>query len=50
MAVLGWMMFGDTIRDEVTANVLTMNEYPQLLSICIIISVAVIPITKVPLK
>ncbi|KAL5334573.1 transmembrane amino acid transporter protein-domain-containing protein [Aspergillus crustosus] len=50
MAILGWMMFGNTIRDEVTANVLTMDEYPRLLSICIIIFIAVIPITKVPLN
>ncbi|KAI9371121.1 transmembrane amino acid transporter protein-domain-containing protein [Aspergillus egyptiacus] len=50
MAVLGWMMFGDTIRDEVTANVLTVDEYPQFLSICIIVSIAIIPITKVPLN
>ncbi|KAL2866324.1 putative transporter [Aspergillus lucknowensis] len=50
MAILGWMMFGNTIRDEVTANVLTMKEYPQLLSICIIAFIAIIPITKVPLN
>ncbi|KAL4959160.1 putative transporter [Aspergillus stella-maris] len=50
MAVLGWMMFGNTIRDEVTANILTTSEYPQFLSICIIISIAIIPITKVPLN
>ncbi|RDW61917.1 putative transporter [Aspergillus mulundensis] len=50
MAVLGWMMFGNTIRDEVTANVLTMDDYPQFLSVCIIISIAIIPITKVPLN
>ncbi|KAL4787772.1 transmembrane amino acid transporter protein-domain-containing protein [Aspergillus varians] len=50
MAVLGWMMFGNTIRDEVTANVLTMEEYPQFLSICIVVSIAIIPITKVPLN
>ncbi|KAL4868487.1 hypothetical protein BDV12DRAFT_185858 [Aspergillus spectabilis] len=50
MAILGWMMFGNAIRDEVTANVLTMDEYPQFLSICIIIFIAIIPITKVPLN
>ncbi|KAL4985662.1 transmembrane amino acid transporter protein-domain-containing protein [Aspergillus falconensis] len=50
LAVLGWMMFGNTIRDEVTSNVLTMDEYPQFLSICIIIFIAIIPITKVPLN
>lgn len=50
MAIVGWIMFGDTILDEVTANVLLTDQYPQALSICIIIFIAVIPITKVPLK
>ncbi|KAH8434708.1 putative transporter [Aspergillus melleus] len=50
MAIIGWAMFGDAVRDEITANVLLSTDYPQVLSICIIISVAVIPITKVPLN
>ncbi|KAL2809483.1 transmembrane amino acid transporter protein-domain-containing protein [Aspergillus granulosus] len=50
MAILGWLMFGNMIRDEVTANVLRMTEYPQFLSVCIIVFIAIIPITKVPLN
>ncbi|PTU17718.1 hypothetical protein P175DRAFT_0445398 [Aspergillus ochraceoroseus IBT 24754] len=50
MAILGWLMFGDGIRDEVTANVLRVDEYPRFLSICIIVFIAIIPITKVPLN
>ncbi|KAL3469265.1 transmembrane amino acid transporter protein-domain-containing protein [Aspergillus californicus] len=50
MAVIGWMMFGSTVRDEITANVLTLDGYPQFLSICMILFIAVIPITKVPLN
>ncbi|KAL4806016.1 transmembrane amino acid transporter protein-domain-containing protein [Aspergillus unguis] len=50
MAVLGWIMFGSTVKDEITANVLTMDEYPPFLSICMIVSIAIIPITKVPLN
>lgn len=50
MAIVGWLMFGDAVRDEITANVLLSADYPQALSICIIISIAIIPITKVPLK
>lgn len=50
MAVIGWLMFGDTVLDEITANVLTITDYPQSLSICIIIFIAIIPLTKVPLK
>ncbi|KAJ5474836.1 hypothetical protein N7475_004402 [Penicillium sp. IBT 31633x] len=50
MAIIGWLMFGDTVLDEITANVLTITDYPQSLSICIIIFIAIIPLTKVPLN
>ncbi|RAL05653.1 putative transporter [Aspergillus ibericus CBS 121593] len=50
MAVVGWMMFGDGVRDEVTANILRTEEYSQVLSICMIVFIAIIPITKVPLN
>ncbi|KAE8348219.1 transmembrane amino acid transporter protein-domain-containing protein [Aspergillus coremiiformis] len=50
MAIIGWAMFGDGVRDEVTANVLLTNEYPRAISICIITFIAIIPITKVPLN
>ncbi|PYH94971.1 hypothetical protein BO71DRAFT_217502 [Aspergillus ellipticus CBS 707.79] len=50
MAIVGWMMFGDGVRDEVTANILRTDEFPQALSICMIIFIAIIPITKVPLN
>lgn len=50
MAIVGWMMFGDEVRDEVTANVLLTSEYPRAISICIIGFIAIIPITKVPLN
>ncbi|KAH3372023.1 hypothetical protein KXW99_009006 [Aspergillus fumigatus] len=50
MAIVGWLMFGDGVLDEITANVLLTTEYPQALSICVIVLIAIIPITKVPLK
>lgn len=50
MAIIGWLMFGDIVRDEVTANVLSVDAYPRLLSVCIIVFVSIIPITKVPLR
>lgn len=43
-------MFGDSVHDEVTANILSLDEYPKAISICIIIFIAIIPLTKVPLK
>lgn len=50
MAVIGWLMFGDGVRDEIIVNVLEATGYPQALSICLIVLIAIIPITKVPLK
>lgn len=50
MAIVGWVMFGEEVRDEITANILLTNEYPRGISICIIIFIAIIPITKVPLN
>ena len=43
-------MFGDIVRDEITANVLTVDQYPRSISVGIIIFIAIIPLTKVPLK
>jgi solute carrier family 32 (vesicular inhibitory amino acid transporter) len=50
MAVIGWLMFGDGVRDEIIVNVLETSGYPRALSICMILFTAIIPITKVPLK
>ncbi|OQE32024.1 hypothetical protein PENSTE_c001G01156 [Penicillium steckii] len=50
MAIIGWLMFGDIVRDEVTANILGLDEYPKAISVCIIIFIAIIPLTKVPLN
>ncbi|KAF3407480.1 Vacuolar amino acid transporter 1 [Talaromyces pinophilus] len=50
MAVIGWLMFGEGIRDEVIVNILQSTGYPQALSICMILFTAIIPITKVPLN
>lgn len=43
-------MFGDAVRDEITANVLLLTDYPHTLSICMIVFISIIPITKVPLN
>jgi solute carrier family 32 (vesicular inhibitory amino acid transporter) len=51
MAVIGYLMFGDLVKDEVTTNILrsTSKHYPRPLSILIVILIAIIPITKIPL-
>lgn len=50
MAVAGYLMFGEQVRDEITSNILLTEGYPATLSILIVIFIAVIPLTKVPLR
>lgn len=53
LGVIGVLMFGSTVQDAITSNILTMpaaNGYPQWLSVLICICVAIIPITKIPLN
>lgn len=50
MAVVGLLMFGDYVRDEVTSNILLTKGYPRFLSIIIVLLIAIIPITKIPLR
>lgn len=50
MAVVGLLMFGDSVREEVTSNILVTPGYPKALSVFIVICIAIIPLTKVPLN
>ena len=50
MAVLGYLMFGEKVLDEVTANILRSSAYPHALSVVIVTLIAIIPITKIPLS
>ena len=50
MAVVGLLMFGDSVRDEVTSNILLTQGYPKAISYIIVVSIAIIPLTKLPLK
>jgi len=50
MAVIGILMFGDAVRDEITSNILTTAGYPKAINLIIIICIAIIPLTKVPLN
>ena len=50
IAVAGLLMFGNEVRDEVTSNLLLTDGYPKGLSVFIVICIAIIPITKVPLN
>ncbi|KAF2766693.1 vacuolar amino acid transporter-like protein 1 [Teratosphaeria nubilosa] len=50
MAVVGWLMYGPTVKDEITRNVLVTEGYPAWISVFIVVCVAIIPLTKVPLN
>ncbi len=50
MAVLGYLMFGNKVHDEATSNILRSTSYPHALSIIIVVLIAIIPITKIPLS
>lgn len=50
MAVVGLLMFGDGVRDEVTKSIFLTEGYPEWLSVFIVVCVAIIPLTKIPLK
>jgi vesicular inhibitory amino acid transporter len=50
MAVVGLLMFGDWTRDEITSNILLTPGYPQAISVFIVVAIAIIPLTKVPLN
>lgn len=50
IAVAGFLMFGQKVLDEVTSNVLMSKGYPHAISVCIVVFIAIIPLTKIPLK
>lgn len=50
MAIVGYLMFGEATRDEVTSNILSSKSYPHAIAIVIVVFIAIIPITKIPLS
>ncbi|AOW07891.1 YALI0F30063p [Yarrowia lipolytica CLIB122] len=50
MGVLGFLMFGDQIQDEVTKNILTTEGYPAVLNVIVTVLIALIPLSKTPLN
>ncbi|KAI1816181.1 transmembrane amino acid transporter [Poronia punctata] len=50
VAIVGLLMFGDGVRDEITANILATTGYPDVLNVLLVIFIAIIPLTKVPLN
>ncbi|OTB07170.1 hypothetical protein M426DRAFT_84844 [Hypoxylon sp. CI-4A] len=50
VAVVGLVMFGEGVRDEITSNILELNGYPEALRVLLVIFIAIIPLTKIPLN
>ncbi|KAI7223681.1 vacuolar amino acid transporter-like protein 1 [Hortaea werneckii] len=52
MAVVGYLMYGSGVKDEITRNVLLTDPgaYPDAINVLIVVCVAIIPLTKVPLN
>ncbi|KAI0405330.1 transmembrane amino acid transporter [Xylaria palmicola] len=50
VAIVGLLMFGDGVRDEITANILKTTGYPNVLNVLLVIFISIIPLTKVPLN
>jgi vesicular inhibitory amino acid transporter len=43
-------MFGDSVRDEITSNILLEASYPRALAVLMCLCIAIIPLTKIPLN
>lgn len=50
VAVVGYIMFGDGVRDSVTNNLLRTTGYPAVMNVLLVIFIAIIPLTKIPLN
>lgn len=50
LGVVGYVMFGEGVLDEITANIFLTEGYPRWLSVLVVIAIAIIPLTKIPLK
>ncbi|KAI1457722.1 transmembrane amino acid transporter protein-domain-containing protein [Annulohypoxylon moriforme] len=50
VAIVGVLMFGDGVRDEITSNILQTTGYPNVLNILLVVFIAIIPLTKIPLN
>ncbi|KAK4242617.1 vacuolar amino acid transporter 1 [Achaetomium macrosporum] len=49
-AIAGLLMFGDSVRDEITSNILLETSYPRALTALMCLCIGIIPLTKIPLN
>ena len=50
MAIAGYLMFGDGVKEEITKNLVSTPGYPHWIGVAVIVIIIPIPITKVPLN
>ena len=50
VAIAGYLMFGQDVHDEITSNIFLTAGYPHSIAVCIVVFIAVIPLTKIPLN
>lgn len=50
MGVIGYLLYGGELKDELTKNMLATPSYPRGLKIFILVLVAILPLTKFPLQ
>lgn len=50
MMVVGILMFGDGVKDEITGNILELTGYPEASKVAMAVFIAIIPLTKTPLN
>ncbi|KAJ2906697.1 putative vacuolar amino acid transporter 1 protein [Zalerion maritima] len=50
MAIVGYLMFGEKVHDEITSSILLNIGYPKTLTFLMCVFVAIIPLTKIPLN
>lgn len=50
MGILGFLMFGILVEDEITKNILTDPDYPAQLRVIVTTLIALVPLAKTPLN
>lgn len=50
MAVVGYLLFGKEVKDELTKNMLGTDAYEEWVKVVILVLVAILPLTKFPLQ
>ena len=50
MAIVGYLLFGEGVLDELSTNLIKTEGYPEALKLLVLVLVAVFPLTKFPLQ